>query len=78
MASPLNPVYKTPPKRSQSLSAASSPSAIFTAVSDDLHDARRVYAHGQEEDLKLALSKVITRVEELVQYLTFLSIHVRS
>lgn len=39
---------------------------IFTAVDDDLKDAKRVGTHGQEEDLRAALGKIILRVEELV------------
>ena len=39
---------------------------IFSIVEDELHDARRVHAHGQEEDLRLALNMVINRVSELV------------
>jgi hypothetical protein len=63
-----------PPSRSQSSSSvprrsdslAGKPS-IFQLASDDLHDARRVLSHGQEEDLKTALLRVITRVEEMVR-----------
>lgn len=39
---------------------------IFAAIGDDLRDARRVGTHGEEEDLRSALDKVIGRVEELV------------
>lgn len=35
-------------------------------IDEELHDIRRVQNHGQEEDLKMALSKMISRVEELV------------
>ncbi|KAJ7578122.1 hypothetical protein C8J56DRAFT_798025 [Mycena floridula] len=39
--------------------------AIFTTIEEELHDARRVSSHGQEEDLRLALNMVIKRVGEL-------------
>lgn len=39
---------------------------VLSATDDDLRDARRVSSHGQEEDLKYALNKLIGRVEELV------------
>ncbi|KAF7973266.1 hypothetical protein HWV62_15699 [Athelia sp. TMB] len=38
---------------------------IFGAVEDDVKDAKRVGTHGQEEDLRAALGKIILRVEEL-------------
>ncbi|KAF8149371.1 hypothetical protein B0H34DRAFT_184226 [Crassisporium funariophilum] len=34
-------------------------------IEEELHDARRVHSHGQEEDLRSALSMVIDRVSEL-------------
>ncbi|OAX41146.1 hypothetical protein K503DRAFT_864101 [Rhizopogon vinicolor AM-OR11-026] len=40
-------------------------SAVFANIDDELHDARRVHSHGQEEDLRYALDRVIKRVEEL-------------
>ncbi|OJA20514.1 hypothetical protein AZE42_01587 [Rhizopogon vesiculosus] len=42
-------------------------SAVFANIDDELHDARRVHSHGQEEDLRYALDRVIKRVEELVR-----------
>jgi len=42
-------------------------SAVFASIDDELHDARRVHSHGQEEDLRYALDRVIKRVEELVR-----------
>lgn len=45
---------------------------IFTAIDDDLRDFRRVATHGQEEDLRTALGRVISRVEELVSLSIFL------
>ncbi|KAF8802700.1 hypothetical protein BYT27DRAFT_7226282 [Phlegmacium glaucopus] len=38
---------------------------IFSQVEEELHDARRVHSHGQEEDLRSALIMVINRVSEL-------------
>ncbi|KAG0700813.1 hypothetical protein DFH29DRAFT_602636 [Suillus ampliporus] len=40
-------------------------SAIFVGIDDELRDAWRVHSHGQEEDLRYALDRVIKRVEEL-------------
>lgn len=42
-------------------------SAIFANIDDELRDAWRVHSHGQEEDLRYALDRVIKRVEELVR-----------
>jgi len=39
---------------------------IFVKVEEELHDARRVHADGQEDDLRYALNMVIDRVTELV------------
>ena len=41
-------------------------SAVFAGLDDELHDARRVLAQGQEEDLRCALDRVLNKVEELV------------
>ena len=41
-------------------------SAVFQGLDDELHDARRVLSHGQEEDLRYALDRVLNKVEELV------------
>ena len=46
---------------------------IFAGIDDDLRDARRVATHGQEEDLRTALGRIIGRVEELVSSDIFLS-----
>ncbi|KAG7442544.1 uncharacterized protein BT62DRAFT_1010131 [Guyanagaster necrorhizus] len=43
----------------------SSSDPLFLAIEEELHDTRRVHADGQEDDLRLALSMVITRVTEL-------------
>jgi hypothetical protein len=58
--------------RPQSLNATqqkSSSDPLFLKIEDELHDARRVRTHGQEDDLKLALDMVISRVTELVRFL---------
>ena len=47
---------------------------VFLKVEEELHDARRVYSDGQEDDLRYALSMVINRVSELVGF----SFHVRQ
>jgi len=39
---------------------------IFLQVEEELHDARRVHADGQEDDLRYALNMVINRVSDLV------------
>lgn len=59
------------PKRTDSLNATQQKSGsnpIFLKIEEELHDARRVKADGQEEDLRLALDMVINRVTELVRY----------
>ena len=40
--------------------------SVFAKVEEELHDARRVHADGQEDDLRYALNMVINRVTELV------------
>jgi hypothetical protein len=56
------------PRRTDSLAAAASAAnPVFVATEDDLRDAQRVHSHGQEEDLRYALKRMITRVEELVR-----------
>lgn len=57
------------PRRSDSLNATQQKShahPIFLTIEEELHDARRVHSHGQEEDLRLALNMVINRVGEMV------------
>lgn len=39
----------------------------LAGLHDELKDFKRVHDQGQEEDLKLALSRTITKVEELVR-----------
>ena len=46
---------------------------FFAAIDDELRDSSRVHKHGQEEDLREALSRVMTRVQELVRPLLSLS-----
>ncbi|EAU90994.2 hypothetical protein CC1G_02381 [Coprinopsis cinerea okayama7 len=51
-----------------SLNATQSKSAsnpLFLKIEEELHDARRVRQHGQEDDLRMALDMVISRVCEL-------------
>ena len=56
---------RLPPQRVDSL--ISSKTAVFTQVEEELRDVRRVHAQGQEEDLRMALSQMINRVQELVR-----------
>ena len=58
--------------RPQSLNATqqkSSSDPLFLKIEEELHDARRVRTHGQEDDLNLALDMVINRVAEMVRSL---------
>ena len=57
------------PRRTDSLTVAASSAPKFTEIEEELHDIRRVHTHGQEEDLRMALSRMISRVEELVRRL---------
>ncbi|KAG6915142.1 hypothetical protein DXG01_013059 [Tephrocybe rancida] len=43
----------------------SSQGAIFNVIEEELHDARRVHSHGQEEDLRAALGMVCERLSGL-------------
>ena len=52
----------------RTVSLASTQAATFIAVEEELRDVRRVHSQGQEEDLRMALSKTIGRVEELVRF----------
>ncbi|KAJ6594853.1 hypothetical protein B0H19DRAFT_1366609 [Mycena capillaripes] len=61
------------PRRTDSLNATQqkTPShQIFLTIEQELHDARRVGSHGQEEDLRSALNMVINRVVELSSMLS--------
>ncbi|KAH6885638.1 hypothetical protein BKA70DRAFT_1337480 [Coprinopsis sp. MPI-PUGE-AT-0042] len=58
---------------SSTLNATQSKSAsnpLFLKIEEELHDARRVREHGQEEDMRLALDMVIGRVTELTSTLS--------
>ena len=58
------------PRRSTDLNVTQHKTAshpIFSQIEEELHDARRVHSHGQEEDLRSALMMVIDRVSELVE-----------
>jgi hypothetical protein len=55
------------PRRNESLAGGAAKPGIFAQAADDLADARRVLAHGQEDDLRTALTRVIGRVEEMVR-----------
>ncbi|KXN81064.1 hypothetical protein AN958_06137 [Leucoagaricus sp. SymC.cos] len=61
------------PKRTDSLNATqqkSGSSPLFLKIEEELHDARRVKAHGQEDDLRLALDMVINGITELSSLLS--------
>jgi len=56
------------PRRVDSLNATQQKPAshpLFLTIEEELHDARRVQSHGQEEDLRSALNMVINRVTQL-------------
>jgi hypothetical protein len=64
------------PKRSDSLNATQSKShsnPLLLKIEEEVHDARRVQSHGQEEDLRAALNMVINHVAELVSKVLKLS-----
>ena len=42
--------------------------SYFSSVDEELRDCKRVQSHGQEEDLREALIRMMTRVEEMVRY----------
>ena len=48
-------------------SADGQEAVVLAALPDEIRDARRVQEYGQEEDLKIALGRMIDRVEELVR-----------
>lgn len=48
----------------------SSSDPFFLKIEEELHDARRVKSHGQEDDLRHALDMVISRVSELSHMLS--------
>lgn len=58
---------RPPPQRTHSMNAIERAS-YFSSVDEELRDCKRVQRHGQEEDLREALSRMMTRVEEMVRY----------
>lgn len=52
------------PQRTDSLGVLKS--MAFSQIEEELRDIKRVNSQGQEEDLRMALSRTISRVEELV------------
>ncbi|KAF8170825.1 hypothetical protein K438DRAFT_1853317 [Mycena galopus ATCC 62051] len=63
------------PRRTDSLNATQQKPVtaghqIFLTIEQELHDARRVGSHGQEEDLRSALNMIINRVVELSSLLS--------
>ncbi len=42
--------------------------SYFSSIDEELRDCKRVQRQGQEEDLREALSRMMTRVEEMVRY----------
>lgn len=61
LSSPSAMAKPKPPVRSDSMV----PNQL-AGITDELRDMKRVHAQGQEEDLRMALGRTITRVEELV------------
>ncbi|THH12690.1 hypothetical protein EW146_g7459 [Bondarzewia mesenterica] len=57
------------PKRSDSLHAPIKNSQLFATIDDEMRDCKRVETHGQEEDLREALTRMMLRVEELCSLL---------
>lgn len=62
------------PKRTDSLLSNPNYSQLFSTIEDEVRDCRRVGTHGQEEDLRQALDRMIGRVEELVCFALYFSI----
>ncbi|THG92473.1 hypothetical protein EW026_g8438 [Hermanssonia centrifuga] len=60
---PMSSNSRSLPLRTDSLN--SSKAAVFTQIDEELRDVRRVHSQGQEEDLRMALSQTISRVQEL-------------
>jgi hypothetical protein len=55
------------PERTHSINAARH-ADYFSSIDEELRDSKRVQRQGQEEDLREALSRMMTRVEEMVRY----------
>ncbi|KAI0088099.1 hypothetical protein BDY19DRAFT_985786 [Irpex rosettiformis] len=62
---PTSSGVRTASLPTRTVSLASTQAATFTAIEEELRDVRRVHSQGQEEDLRMALSRTIGRVEEL-------------
>lgn len=62
------------PKRTDSLLVNQKNAQLFSTIEDEVRDCRRVGTHGQEEDLRQALDRMIGRVEELVCCISVLSV----
>ena len=58
---------RSPPQRTHGINAVKLAS-YFSSVDEELRDCKRVQRQGQEEDLREALSRMMTRVEEMVRY----------
>jgi hypothetical protein len=63
----FSPDSRPPPQRTHSINAVKHAS-YFSSVDEELRDCKRVQRQGQEEDLREALSRMMTRVEEMVRY----------
>ena len=55
------------PQRTHSINTVKHAS-YFSSVDEEMRDCKRVQRQGQEEDLREALSRMMTRVEEMVRY----------
>jgi hypothetical protein len=54
------------PQRTHSVNAVKHAN-YFSAIDEELRDCKRVQRQGQEEDLREALGRIVTRVEEMVR-----------
>src|SRR6266576_3634736 len=57
---------RPPPQRTHSINAELA--SYLSYVDEEMRDCKRVQHQGQEEDLREALSRMMTRVEEMVRY----------
>jgi len=57
---------RPPPQRTDSINTVHA--SYFSSVDEEMRDCKRVQRQGQEEDLREALSRMMTRVEEMVRY----------
>lgn len=58
---------RPPSQHTHSINAVKHTS-YFGSVDEEMRDCKRVQRQGQEEDLREALSRMMTRVEEMVRY----------